>query len=695
MKIISLEIQNFKPFRNLILPQDGELPDGLIIIKGPNSTGKSSLFEAILWALWGPTVVTLTNDELVSFASSFCKVILTFEVSGHRYKIERSYDSASGMNVILYLKNGTTWKRVADKTRTVETEIESILNISSKQALNTLLVRQGEVALIANATPSVLRDMLVEVYNLALLDKMEGQLRNLESDLDNRYNALQSDYTNPEYIETQIRKAKIRISDQQEELASKKKDLSEATKALKKFPDSGTLDKLSALQDKIDKLNADIERTTRLRDTELQKDKGLLSPDEKLVLARMASLKKRSQQIEETKEQLKEQISEIDFEVGSLLGEGKRLQKATSTLEASEVDAKCPTCSKPMTEDEKREIIKEYKKTIKSAISRADELKDKRQELLNESREADDKKLEYSRLIDAINRVLELQREVEASQALVASAQDDLTEALKETGIKNLQTLLKKHESDDISDLHRKLTRAEASFENLENEFNTIEKSIEDEQKRIEQLEQDIVTMKNIGADIDNLKSLREHTQYVRRKLVSGFLADYVIQKRLIGIIRGATNPYVRSFTNDQYSGVDLIPTKASGRGGAGILLKIQDKRDNATKKSSQLSYGDRTAISLALRLGISRTMSSIRPLKDSPAISPRIRCVLLDEPLGGLDKQRRTAVVQNLLNDQSFKQILLITHTDVQAWEGVPVIDVSKTGTASSAVLQAIHDNE
>ncbi|MFW9975991.1 MAG: hypothetical protein ACFFDQ_12040, partial [Candidatus Thorarchaeota archaeon] len=74
--------------------------------------------------------------------------------------------------------------------------------------------------------------------------------------------------------------------------------------------------------------------------------------------------------------------------------------------------------------------------------------------------------------------------------------------------------------------------------------------------------------------------------------------------------------------------------------------------------------------------------------LKDSPVVTPRVRSVLLDEPLGGLDKLRREAVVRNLMNDQSFEQILLITHTDVQGWEELPVIDVMKDGASSIAVL-------
>ncbi len=195
--------------------------------------------------------------------------------------------------------------------------------------------------------------------------------------------------------------------------------------------------------------------------------------------------------------------------------------------------------------------------------------------------------------------------------------------------------------------------------------------------------------MGELEREIHALKRLKEHAEFVRLKLVNGFLADYVVQKRLIGIVRSATNPYVRAFTGGQYSRIDLLPTPRTSRGGAGILLSIHDQRDDADKNTLQLSYGDRTAVSLALRLGISRSMSAVRPLRDSPSISPRVRTVLLDEPLGGLDNERRTAVVETLMGDSSFKQILLITHTDIQEWEGVPVIEVTKAGRSSTAVLR------
>ena len=248
---------------------------------------------------------------------------------------------------------------------------------------------------------------------------------------------------------------------------------------------------------------------------------------------------------------------------------------------------------------------------------------------------------------------------------------------------------MKKFGKESIIDLRTEVTSLETSLKALQIQISESERNIQREQDDLAKLETKRSEMERIGSEIANLENMNEHAKYVRRKLVSGFVTDYVFQKRLLGIIRGATNPYVRAFTNGQYTAIDLEPTAARGRGGAGLMLKIWDERDQAWKKTSQLSFGDRTAISLGLRMGISRTMSSIRPLKDSPVLTPRVRSVLLDEPLGGLDKIRREAVVRNLVNDQSFEQILLITHTDVQGWEGIPVIDVSKTGAFSNATLE------
>ncbi|MHA1614064.1 MAG: AAA family ATPase [Candidatus Thorarchaeota archaeon] len=692
MKLLKLEVKNFKPFRDLELPQDGmEFPEGLIIVKGPNSTGKSSLFESILWSLWGATSVGLNNDELVSFSSTFCRVILQFEVAGALYKIDRTYNPADGMAVVLFMKQDKAWKRIADKSTSVGTKLDEILGLELKQALNTLLVRQGEVAAIANATPTVLRKLLVDIYDIEILNKMTNHLDYFESNLDSKIYALSEDYQSPEMIQEQVSLCQGRITEYSESIRSRNEEIDSAEKILKDIPDLPALKKISEITIKLAQENRDLDR----QDKELQDHlsmAGLLDADEDLVLARLGSLKKVKERTESDKKEIETQKQSIDQENGQISGLNRDLKEKVDTLTDSrsdENDTICPTCSKPLSPKERDNLVIEYNEEMKSGIAKISALEKQRKQLVTETNQIEVRLKEIETSTEATKTAKDKKKRVDSIRSEISQSEDDLTNILSSAGVSDIDALLKKFKAPSVSDLQMQVARFKTTIKEAKKSTSEIESNIGREELQISDLEGKEVLMKQIGAEIEDLKRINEHAKYVRRKLVSGFVADYVFQKRLIGIIRSATNQYVRFFTNNQYTSIDLEPTKSTKRSGSGLLLKIWDERDQAWKKTGQLSYGDRTAISLGLRLGISRTMSSIRPLRDSPALTPRVRSVLLDEPLGGLDKMRREAVVSNLVNDKNFEQIFLITHTDVQGWEGVPSIEVAKEGSSSTATLE------
>ena len=693
MKLLRLELKNFKPFRDLELPEgEGELPGGLILIRGPNSTGKSSIFEGILWALWGPDAVDLTNDELVNFSSTWCKAVLVFEVAGTQYKMDRSYSSARGMTVVLYARTGDAWKRLADKSKSVSNELLQILNLDLQQALNTLLVRQGEVALIANATPTVLRNLIVRVYNIELLDKMLDHLKSFELDLEAQIRSLKDDYTPPEAIEEEIERIETRIKDHENSFRSHEAD-AEATKTLlKEMPNPEGLAAIQLLTQDAEKAEQNYESHVRYRDSDLT-NAGLASADMEVVRARLKTLKKEIKRYESSRKTLQAETDEVNRKLGAIEATAEDLCKKIEVLEGVPADddsgiAECPTCSKPLSNEERKRLLVKYQKTLKQDGAEARTLTNRHEALSEEIRGTDERLSDFSKAYDAASRIKEKQKDVDRAENRLEKQRMKLSDAIEQAGVSEIESLLKKHKAKSILEIQDRLTKFTTAFGNSIKQCNFFRELISKEQLNINELEDKSVKMKERDAEMDSLKSMNEHTKYVRLKLVSGFVADYVVQKRLLGIIRGATNEYVRAFTNNQYTGIDLVPTAAKGRSGAGLALKIHDQRDNATKKTTQLSFGDRTAVSLGLRLGISRTMSSIRPLRDSPSLAPRIRCVMLDEPLGGLDKNRRASVVSNLVNDQSFEQILLITHTDIQGWDSVPAIEVSKSGSSATAKL-------
>ncbi|MHA2187836.1 MAG: hypothetical protein ACW99V_06310, partial [Candidatus Thorarchaeota archaeon] len=520
-----------------------------------------------------------------------------------------------------------------------------------------------------------------------------GHLDHLESDLKIRTESLEADYQRPEHIQSDIEDTKVRVKEHEEDLQNKKDELTATEGLLKDVPDPDALSSVQELTKKLDDAKRDLERARKNVADDLE-DAGLAAPDDKVIATRLKLLKKDSKRSESERSTAKTQISEIDREIGALQGTERDLKDKISVLGTAQQgddddSTLCPTCSKPLSANECNHILAQYETAIKQGLARVKQLKTEQAKLTVTVNGHEDRILEMNKAIDAVGRIKSKQKDVDKAELLETKTNSELTEAIERLGVSDIDSLLKKHGVEKLIDLQLVVKQHVTNAESLKREYDMILNNISVEQKKIEELEAKVVRMEEMGREIETLKSLNEHAKYVRRKLVSGFLADYVIQKRLIGIIRGATNQYVRSFTNGQYTAIDLEPTPGRGKGGAGLALKISDKRDNAVKKTSQLSFGDRTAVSLALRLGISRTMSAIRPLKDSPAISPRVRSVLLDEPLGGLDKARRTSVVQNLINDQSFQQIFLITHTDVQGWEGVTLIDVAKSGSASTATLR------
>jgi DNA repair exonuclease SbcCD ATPase subunit len=611
-------------------------------------------------------------------------------VAGTQYKIDRSYDPASKMAVVLFTKREGAWKRIADKSKSVNSKLDEILSLELRQALSTLLVRQGEVAVIANATPSVLRDLLVKVYDIDLLHQMSTHLEALEKDLDSKVKALESDYTRPDQIEKQIQECKDRIDHFESGLVPKKKEMESTEKMLQEIPNVKLLKKIHDLETKIESLQREVE----LKSESLGEDltlAGVVDASAKILNARLDALEKGRKRIEGERIGVKAKIQSVDRELGLISGTNDNLENKIQILTKAGAEdvIECPTCAKPLSAEDRERLVSEYNVTIEAGNTRIKELELEKRELIASSDEFDDQLSRMSKSEDAVKRVSQMQQRVDKTKEKVAKAEEDLSSLLKDGGIKSIDTMLKKYKVENVLELQKNVVKFETNLKALRNETLEGEQNIRREHDAILKLQNKQTDMERIGTEILELESMNEHAKYVRRKLVNGFVTDYVFQKRLLGIIRGATNPYVRSFTNGQYTAVDLEPTPAKGRSGPGLVLKIWDERDQAWKKTSQLSYGDRTAISLGLRMGISRTMSSIRPLKDSPVVTPRVRSVLLDEPLGGLDKTRREAVVRNLVNDQSFEQILLITHTDVQGWEGIPCIDVSKTGASSNAILE------
>lgn len=91
MILKEIRMNNFKSHVNSRI----KFEKGIVAIIGENGSGKSSIFEAVFFALFGAGS-NFNYDTIITKGKKSVYVELDFEVNGNNYKIIREYDSGRG-----------------------------------------------------------------------------------------------------------------------------------------------------------------------------------------------------------------------------------------------------------------------------------------------------------------------------------------------------------------------------------------------------------------------------------------------------------------------------------------------------------------------------------------------------------------------------------------------------------------------
>ncbi|MHA1583238.1 MAG: AAA family ATPase [Candidatus Baldrarchaeia archaeon] len=699
MRIRRIQLINFKPYKKLILPNENDVfPRGLILIEGPNSTGKTSILDSIIWALWGPTAIGVKNEDLIKFGERYCRVMVEFEVDGKRYLIDRSYDRSTGMQVVLYQYDESKGKfiDIASKSGEVSKKMQEILQIDYKQALSTVMVRQGEVNELAVASPASLRELISKVYSLDLLEKVNDVLKKEENFLNEKLNELQSKYVPIERIEKQLKEKNDELESKRSKLKERKNELEELKTKINELPNPNFIREIEATMVRIEGFQKQLISMSKNIE-ESAKNMGITCGISMKVLD--DEISKRDQLLQEKLKELENieaQIRKLSEEIGGLHRLNRELKDKISKLqkaekvEEGEFEYRCPICGTPLSKEKMEDIVSHYEREIEENNSTIKNLVKKRNVLEEERSKTRTEKEKI--LVEKSNLKLLKKRleELENNKKNLTDLKNKLKEMLSKEGYIDIQEMLAKFNFKNLKGLHQYVISLNEEYARKETEANKLIEDISKIEREIDELRREKEEMIKIDKEIKENKKILQHLMHLRKVLMKNFLSQWVVQKRLLGTIKHTAASYLLRFTCGQYSNVDLVPTKPTGERGSGILLTVLDESDGIVKGKDMLSFGDRTAVGLALRLGISKTMSRIKPLKESPQKTPRIRCVLLDEPLGGLDVSRRKEVVDQLVEDEGFEQIFLITHMEMDRKEEIPRVIVRKEGNVSVAEFVA-----
>jgi DNA repair protein SbcC/Rad50 len=180
MRIISLQLRNYRVYRTL----DIELPGGVVGVYGANGSGKSSLLESVMWALFGKARTQKQQIPSVG-ASGECSATVTFEHDGHHYVVKRSI---SGQAFTVKARVTLGDQVAADGPTDVDRFMQSILGMDATSFRASVFAEQKQLAAFSDQAPDKRRQMVLQLLGITPVerarDKARTEGRELQQQLD-------------------------------------------------------------------------------------------------------------------------------------------------------------------------------------------------------------------------------------------------------------------------------------------------------------------------------------------------------------------------------------------------------------------------------------------------------------------------------------------------------------------------------
>lgn len=173
-----LELKNFKSHADTTI----DFNTGVTLVIGENGAGKSSIFEAITFALFKESadknkyLVRTTNDPN---DRTKMEVKLTFETGGNTYRVERTITKtrrSQSPTAVLIKIDDEREEPVVEGVNDVTREIGHILNMNTKTFTNSIHIKQGEISDLIDNGPSERKELIGQLLRLDDLKKAHAEM---------------------------------------------------------------------------------------------------------------------------------------------------------------------------------------------------------------------------------------------------------------------------------------------------------------------------------------------------------------------------------------------------------------------------------------------------------------------------------------------------------------------------------------
>ncbi len=677
MILKSIKMQNFRKFKNVEI----KFPEGVVGIFGLNGVGKSTIFEAFAWALYGHVAARTSSDRIKrdkALPTERCRVEVDFVFNKNDIKIIREM---VGKNLSPSASAFINNRPVASGAEATTRFVQNLFGMDAKTFFTSVFAKQKELNALSTMSASERKQLIMRMLGIDAIDKaiknIRTDIRRIQDILQHMRISIRDERTGEDKEEVFLRE----IEKNTEEMERVERRISE-----KKVQLDALSKELEMLEKEKDGVEKEYETLQRRLDEE-RKRKELF--DRRMNLEReiaklRASLKERRENLFE-REMEKKKMGEVEKEFGEvekkleklrmeISGVLARIEKERTNMNAIETEkrkiedrkkkieslgpsATCPTCERVLGEHYSR-LIEKFDREIKEKMDLLSEIEArlkrleedlsrerKLEEALSRRREYILKRRMTLRRIEGIIHSMIREIEKEEKEIEIKEKEIALLGEIRfdENTYRNLEREVKEcYEKYKLAveRVRKKQIEVDGIKEEIKEifgELNLLKQKIKELKSRVEEVRE---IKRRISEEEDRLSMLNS-----LEKLMGEFRIDLI--SRIRPTLSAYASSLLESLTDGKYSELELNENYDIMIYDGGIPYEI-----------NRFSGGEEDLANLCIRLAISQMLAD--------RAGGEFNFIILDEIFGSQDMNRRRNIL-NALNALSnrFKQIFIITHID------------------------------
>jgi len=690
--IKEIELKDFIAHRDTKL----EFGKGITIFLGHNGSGKSSIIDAVTFALFGKHT-RRANKNLVRRGGNSAMVKMRFSLNSREFVATRAL-GGSGMQTFSQFVVASDGTEVLNRPivggerkqfgESMSGEIAKVLGLDYEKLRVAAIVQQGELLKIIEAQPKEFKELLNGLIGIDRLDQAFETMRDVIVGFRDKLR----DETGG-YADQDIAKVEELIGKKELELNKSKSLLAEFEYEIKSLEE-----KIGLLEQEIEMMEPMIFSVRELHTREelllrhLKEKRSIVSGEVSRLehIAREAAssievLKGKNQvviSLEVTRSKIDEVHSKIEHYEGET-GKLRGILESSSQLQL--VDGRCPVCNSPVAKVNKIFDMDHINQEIKRLSAEKSTLQISKVELKKEERQLAERdkmiaaaeRFLSSNSISSLDDLLKLEAELKNRQQDLARlpkellkvgddpmqlAIDDVSKSLGQE-IVGLRERVKGFSHQQYSNAKLEKSGLSQRLLDLSRKLGACQKAIDDSLDTIDSCRKVSEQLRSAATFVETLEKIRS-VIFNRDGMVGISLRSWAIK-----VISQKASEYASLFN----IGISRIELAERARE---ISVTCYGRQGEVDLDS--LSGGEKVAVALALRLGIAYMMGS-----------NKLDFVILDEPTTHLDEERRKALVRII--SEAFRegagpleQLIIITH-DSDIFEDSEVDQVFRFAMSTS----------